>query len=82
MRVLRYLRGTIEYGIIFLAGFKEDGNITGQADADFAGDMKSSRSTSGGFLEVERLGTIYCKSSLEKKISTSTGQAETYALSI
>jgi hypothetical protein len=81
MRVLRYLKGTIEYGIIFLAGFKEDGCITGQADADFAGDLRSSRSTSGGFLKVGQLGTIYCKSSLEKKISTSTGQAETYALS-
>ena len=80
MRVLRYLKGTIEYGIIFLAGFKEDGVITGQADADFAGDLSSSRSTSGGFLKVGQLGTICCKSSLEKKISTSTGQAETYAL--
>ena len=27
-----------------------------------------------------RLGTICCNSSLERKISTSTGQAETYAL--
>ena len=80
MRVLRYLKGTIEYGIIFLAGFKEDGVITGQADADFAGDLSSSRSTSGGFLKVGQLGTICCRSSLEKKISTSTGQAETYAL--
>ena len=78
MRVLRYLKDTIENGIVFLAGFKEDGIITGQADADFAGNLNSSWSTSEGFL---KLGTIYCKSSLEKKISTSTGQAETYALS-
>ena len=76
MRLLRYLKGTIEYGVIFLAGFAEDGVISGQADADFAGDLTSSRSTSGGFLKVGRLGSICCNSSLER-----TGQAETYALS-
>ncbi len=36
MRSLRYLKGTIEYGVVFLAGFAEDGVISGQADADFA----------------------------------------------
>ena len=36
---------------------------------DFAGDLTSSRSTSGGFLnKVGRLGTICCNSSLERKI--------------
>jgi hypothetical protein len=79
-RVLRYLKGTIEFGIIFLAGFEDDGVLTGQADADLAGDLASSRSTSGSFLKVGRYGVVSYKSNLEKKISTSTGQAETYAL--
>ena len=80
MRALRYLKGTIEYGLIFLAGFEEDGVLSGEADADFAGDLATSRSTTGGYLKMGRFGTILNRSSLERKISTSTGQAETYAL--
>ncbi len=51
MRLLSlHLKGTIEYGVVFLAGFEEDGVMSGQAEADFAGDLTSSRSTSGGYL--------------------------------
>jgi hypothetical protein len=80
MRVLRYLRGTIEHGIVFCAGFPEDGIITAEGDADLAGDLIGSRSTSGFYAKIGRFGTIACNSWLERKVSTSTGQAETYAL--
>ena len=81
MRVLRYnLRGTVEYGIVFQAGFPEDGVISAEGDADLAGDLINSRSTSGYYAKFGRFGTIACNSWLERKVSTSTGQAETYAL--
>jgi hypothetical protein len=77
-RPLRYLKGTIDYGIVFQPG---DGDwiLSGATDADLAGDLKSSRSTSGGYMKLGEYGTIFCSSSLERKISTSSGQAETYS---
>ena len=80
MRTLRYLKGTIYYGIVFQAGFTNDGILFAEADADLAGDLATSRSTSGGYVKLGEHGTISCYSSLERKISTSTGQAETYSL--
>ena len=80
MRVLRYLRGTTKHGIVFQAGFPEDGVISAEGDADLAGDLTTSRSTSGFYARFGKFGTIACNSWLERKVSTSTGQAETYAL--
>jgi hypothetical protein len=80
MRVLRYLKGTIDYGIVFQAGFENDGVLSTEGDADLAGDLLTSRSTSGGYVKLGEHGAVACNSSLERKISTSTGQAETYAL--
>jgi hypothetical protein len=80
MRPLRYLKGTVDYGIVFQAGFINDGTLSAEADADLAGDLRTSRSTSGGYVKMGEHGTVACNSSLERKISTSTGQAETYSL--
>jgi hypothetical protein len=78
-RVLRYLRGTTEDGIVFYA--KSDRwELSGAADADLAGDLSTSRSTSGGCTVLGDFGAIMTSSKLEKKISTSTGQSETYAM--
>jgi hypothetical protein len=79
MRVLRYLKGTLDLGLVFQAGFPSDG-IVSAADADLAGDLISSRSTLGHYVKFGKHGAISCNSSLDRKISTSTGQAETYAL--
>ena len=80
MRPLRYLKGTVNYGITFQAGLPTDGALFAEADADLAGDLITSRSTSGGYVKYGEHGTVACSSSLERKISTSTGQAETYSL--
>jgi hypothetical protein len=79
-RVLRYLKGTSYYGIVFQAGFVNDGVLSAEADADLAGDLITSRSTMGSYAKYGEHGTVACNSSLDRKISTSTGQAETYAL--
>ena len=78
-RPLRYLKGTMDYGIVFEPGGGE-WKFSGAGDADFAGDLESCRSTSGGYVKVGAYGTVYCNSSLERKVSTSSGQAETYAM--
>jgi hypothetical protein len=79
-RALRYLKGTMNHGIVFQAGGPQDGVLSGEADADLSGDLRTARSTSGYYIKYGPYGTIACSSSLERKISTSTGQAETYAM--
>ena len=76
---LRYLQGTKNWGIAFKPG-SEGCNISGESDADFAGDLDTSRTTLGVYEKIGECGTIMCRSSLERKICTSTGQAETYAM--
>jgi hypothetical protein len=78
-RPLRYLKGTIDHGMVFAPGTGQ-WILSGQADADFAGDHETSRSTTGYFSKLGEYGSISYHSALERKISTSTQQAETYAL--
>jgi hypothetical protein len=78
-RPLRYLKGTLNYGIVFQPG-TEQWVLAGASDADLAGDLQTSRSTSSYFAKLGEFGAVVCRSSLERKISTSTGQAETYAM--
>jgi hypothetical protein len=79
-RPLRYLKGTINHGIVFQAGDSSKWKLSGAGDADLAGDINTSRSTSGHCTKLGEYGTIVASSKLERKVSTSTGQAETYAM--
>ena len=45
-RVLRYLKGTLQYGLKFSA-HEEEPELFGYSDADWAGDVDTRRSTSG-----------------------------------
>jgi len=67
----------MDFGIVFFPGNNFDHICA--FDADLAGDLKTSRSTSGGFARLGDFGAVYCNSHLEKKNSTSTNQSETYA---
>jgi hypothetical protein len=82
-RPLRYLKGTVDHGIVFMAPVG-DPILTAHGDADLAGDLKTGRSTIGGLSQYGSCngvgGTVSSSSKLERKIATSTGQAETYAL--
>ena len=78
-RPLRYLKGTISHGLVFTGGSMD---LEGHGDADLAGDKRSGRSTIGRFTHLGgkgEHGMISCSSKLERKVATSTGQAETYA---
>jgi hypothetical protein len=77
-RPLRYLAGTTSFGIVFAPG-NGKWELEAEADADLAGDLCSARSTSGGNSRIGEYGTVSSSSRLDKKVSTSTCQAETYA---
>ena len=45
-RILRYLKGTVNYGLLYNRGDR-DMKITGYSDSDFVGDINDRKSTSG-----------------------------------
>ena len=77
-RVLRYLRGTIDYGL----SYSDSGNndLVGFSDADWAGDLDTRRSTSGYTFHV---GTALVSWSSRKQatVARSSTEAEYVALS-
>jgi len=77
-RILRYLNGTRDFGIVFFPG-DGDWTLSGASDADLAGDLATACSTSGRYAKMGDYGTVVAASKLERKISTSTGQSETYS---
>ena len=50
-RVLRYLKGTLKYGLKFTA-HEEETELFGYSDADWAGDVDTRRSTSGYVFQI------------------------------
>ena len=78
-RPLRYLAGTVHYGTVFHHTSKQ-WNHVGASDSDLAGDLRSGRTTVAEFSKLGDYGCINARSTLERKIATSTQQGETYAL--
>lgn len=78
-RVLRYLKGTMDQGIIY--GRRADGNILllGYSDADWAGDRATRRSTTG-YVFVLGGGAICWASKLQPTVALSTAEAEYMAV--
>ena len=77
-RVLRYLRGTTQYGIIYRK--EEEPGLIGFSDADWAGDQNDRKSTLGYIFQVGS-GAIYWKSKKQDCVALSTAEAEYVALS-
>lgn len=77
-RILRYLKGTINYTIIYNTG-KYD-QLTGYCDSDFAGDTDTSKSTSG-YVFLFHGGPISWSSKLQTVTAISTTEAEYMSLS-
>jgi hypothetical protein len=78
-RPLRYLRGTLYTGLVLHPGIG-DWVLSAGADADFAGDFTNSRSMMGSFIKLGDFGTVSSGCYLERKVATSPGHAETYAM--
>uniref|UniRef100_A0A6G1SKL6 Retrovirus-related Pol polyprotein from transposon TNT 1-94 n=1 Tax=Aceria tosichella TaxID=561515 RepID=A0A6G1SKL6_9ACAR len=72
-RVLRYLQGTLDYGLFYQP--VENPYIKVYCDADYGGDHESRRSTSGmiGFLNS---GPISYKAQQQQTVTMSTTEAE------
>ena len=77
-RIFRYLKGTINFGILF-----EKENITkcvGYSDADWAGDQTDRKSTSGYCFSLGS-GIVTWRSNKQTCVALSTAEAEYVALS-
>jgi len=77
-RILRYLNGTDDWGILYKPG--EDLELAAYADADYAGDGDSYRSTSGQVISANG-SPVSWKSKLQGKNVSSTTEAEFVAVS-
>jgi len=78
-RVLRYLKGTANLGIIFSGG-DEPRSCVGYSDADWAGDKEDRRSTSGYIFQIAG-GPVSWRSRKQDTVALSTAEAEYVALS-
>jgi Reverse transcriptase (RNA-dependent DNA polymerase)/gag-polypeptide of LTR copia-type/Integrase core domain/GAG-pre-integrase domain len=76
-RVLRYLKGTTNYGLVYRADPSQSTTLhfDAYADADLGNDMDTRRSTSGFILQVNGC-TIAAKSKLQNVAVDSTCSAE------
>lgn len=77
-RVLRYLRGTCDLGLLYQPGSLQ---LSGFVDSDFAGDTTDRKSMSGYLV---KLGSATCMFGARKQASValSTAEAEYYALTL
>ncbi|XP_021992050.1 secreted RxLR effector protein 161-like [Helianthus annuus] len=76
-RILRYVKGTLNHGIIYSKGSR--GKLTGYSDSDYAGDINDSKSTSGYVFHLGS-GAIAWQSKKQKVVSLSSTEAEYIAL--
>ena len=75
-RVLRYLKGTMNFGLIYSG----DPGVLGYSDADWAGDMDDRKSTSGYMFQIAG-GPVSWRSKKQDTVALSTAEAEYVALS-
>lgn len=72
--IFRYLRNTANMGILY-NGSTDSTYLEGYADADYAGDLETRRSTSG-YIFTMMNGAVTWESLQQKTVSLSTTEAE------
>lgn len=72
-RILKYLKRTADYGILFQPKYKL--TLCGYSDADFAGDIDTRRSTSGYVFMLGESVISWC-SERQKTVALSTTESE------
>ena len=77
-RILRYLKGTAHYGLMY---FTDNNALTGYSDADWAGDVNDRKSTSG-YLFMLGGAAVSWKSRKQTCVALSTAEAEYLALAV
>ena len=78
-RVLRYLKATKDYCIIYSNNTSSSPYISGYCDTDYAGDISTAKSTLGWIFYIAG-GPISWKSKLQSIIAQSTTEAEYIAI--
>ena len=78
-RVLRYLKGTINYGLVFQSK-DSTCEVVGYSDADWASDVNTRRSTSGYVFQINE-STVSWSSKRQSCVARSSTEAEYVALS-
>lgn len=76
-RILRYLRGTAEYGLAYTPN--ASGHCVGYSDADWGGDLDDRKSTSGYVFLISG-GAVSWRSKKQTCVALSTAEAEYVAL--
>ena len=79
-RVLRYIKGTMGYGLRYTAS-GNGGRLIGFADADWAGDLDTRCSTSGYVFQIGN-ASVSWSSKRQKTVARSSTEAEYVALSM
>lgn len=77
-RILRYLKGTKNLGLLYVK--QESTELTGYSDADWGGDNDDHRSTSGFLFQIG-CAAITWRSKKQTCVALSTSEAEYMALS-
>ena len=75
-RILRYLKGTSDYGVKYKV---QEGEIFGHCDADWAGDVNDRKSTSGYVFSMSG-SPVSWRSKKQSCVALSTAEAEYVAL--
>ena len=76
-RVMRYLKGTINFGILYTK--QESKDFVAYSDADWAGDFDDRKSTSGYLFQISG-GAVSWRSKKQSSVALSTAEAEYIAL--
>jgi hypothetical protein len=76
-RIMRYIKGSLNMGILYDATSKE--GLIGYSDADYGGDLQDRKSTSGMVFTLFG-GAISWASTKQKTVATATVEAEYIAL--
>ncbi|CAL9002860.1 unnamed protein product [Prunus brigantina] len=72
-RALRYIKGTVSFGIFYKKGGKEE--LVGYTDSDYAGDQDDRKSTSG-YVFLMGSGAVSWSSKKQPVVTLSTTEAE------
>jgi hypothetical protein len=74
-RILRYLKGSLSYGILYKKSQNEEMSLYGWTDSDYAGDLDDRKSTSGYVFKIGS-GAISWSSKKQPIVTLSTTEAE------